>query len=203
MDTQTWLKWNLLCYVCVCVSAQPCLTLCDPVDCSPPGKNTGVGSYSLLQRIFPTQESNLGLPHRRQIIYCWSPQGNPILYPNVPNFILIRKKKRPSWSENKGDIVGLRIPRVPTAKTGVKLAESSSPGSPAWSQEQKSWDPEWLPGSQNPLRCPPIPGHVWLPCPLPATDHGVCSPIHFNSLKLFLTSTATTLSSPWATLNLS
>ena len=121
----------------------------------------------------------------------------------VPNFILIRKKKRPSWSENKGDIVGLRIPRVPTAKTGVKLAESSSPGSPAWSQEQKSWDPEWLPGSQNPLRCPPIPGHVWLPCPLPATDHGVCSPIHFNSLKLFLTSTATTLSSPWATLNLS
>ena len=31
-------------------------------------KNTGVGSLSLLQRIFPTQESNLDLPHCRQIL---------------------------------------------------------------------------------------------------------------------------------------
>ena len=30
-------------------------------------KNTGVGSISLLQRIFPTQESNQVLPHCRQI----------------------------------------------------------------------------------------------------------------------------------------
>ena len=32
-------------------------TLCGPMDCSPwnsPGQNTGVGSLSLLQRIFPT-----------------------------------------------------------------------------------------------------------------------------------------------------
>ena len=28
-----------------------------------PGKNTGVGSCSLLQGIFPTQGSNPGLPH--------------------------------------------------------------------------------------------------------------------------------------------
>ena len=28
-----------------------------------PGQNTGVGSLSLLQRIFPTQGSNPGLPH--------------------------------------------------------------------------------------------------------------------------------------------
>ena len=32
-----------------------------------PGKNTGVGSLSLLQGIFPTQESNPGPPHCRQI----------------------------------------------------------------------------------------------------------------------------------------
>ena len=41
--------------------AQPCLTLCDPMDYSPwdcPGQNTGVGSLSVLQEIFPTQESN-------------------------------------------------------------------------------------------------------------------------------------------------
>ena len=32
-------------------------------------KNTGVGSLSLLQRIFPTQESNWGLLHFRWILY--------------------------------------------------------------------------------------------------------------------------------------
>ena len=41
--------------------AQSCLTLCDPVDCrNSPGQNTGVGSLSLLQGIFPTQRSNPG-----------------------------------------------------------------------------------------------------------------------------------------------
>ena len=34
-----------------------------------PGLNTGVGSLSLLQRIFPTQELNPGLPHCRWILY--------------------------------------------------------------------------------------------------------------------------------------
>ena len=34
-----------------------------------PGQNTGVGGLSLLQEIFPTQGSNLGLPHCRQILY--------------------------------------------------------------------------------------------------------------------------------------
>ena len=32
-------------------------------------KNTAVGCYSLLQRIFPTQGSNLDLLHCRQILY--------------------------------------------------------------------------------------------------------------------------------------
>ena len=42
-----------------------------------PGQNTGVGSYSLLQRIFPTQGSNPGRPHCRQILYQLSQNGNP------------------------------------------------------------------------------------------------------------------------------
>ena len=33
------------------------------------GQNTGVGSLSLLQGIFPTQELNPGLPHCRRILY--------------------------------------------------------------------------------------------------------------------------------------
>ena len=63
-----------------------CLTLCDPMDCSPPGssdlgdspaKNTGVGCHFLLQGIFPTQGSNPGLLHCRQILYCLSHLGRP------------------------------------------------------------------------------------------------------------------------------
>ena len=41
-----------------------------------PGQNTGVGSLSLLQGIFPTQGSNPGLPHCRQILYQLSHQGS-------------------------------------------------------------------------------------------------------------------------------
>ena len=39
------------------------------------GQNTGVGSLSLLQGIFPTQGSNWGLLHCRQILYQLSYQG--------------------------------------------------------------------------------------------------------------------------------
>ena len=39
-----------------------------------PGKNTGVGSHSLLQGIFPTQGLNLDLLCCRQILYCLSHQ---------------------------------------------------------------------------------------------------------------------------------
>ena len=65
------------------VRAQLCPTLCDPMDYSPPvtsvhgdspGKNTAVGYYALLQRIEPTQGSNLGLLHCRQILYHLSHQ---------------------------------------------------------------------------------------------------------------------------------
>ena len=41
-----------------------------------PGQNTGVGSLSLLQGIFPTQGSNPGLPHCRQTLYQLSHTGN-------------------------------------------------------------------------------------------------------------------------------
>ena len=53
----------------LCLVTQSCLTLCDPMDYSPPcfsihgdspGKNTGVGCHALHQGIFPTQRSNPG-----------------------------------------------------------------------------------------------------------------------------------------------
>ena len=45
-----------------------------------PGQNAGVGSLSLLQGDFPTQELNLGLPHCRQILYQLSHKGSPSKY---------------------------------------------------------------------------------------------------------------------------
>ena len=42
-----------------------------------PGQNTGVGSLSLLQGIFPTQGLDPGLLHCRQILYHLSYQGSP------------------------------------------------------------------------------------------------------------------------------
>ena len=59
---------SILPFVCILVT-QSCPTLCDSMDCSPPGKDTRVGCHSLLQRIFPTQGSSPGLLHCRQILY--------------------------------------------------------------------------------------------------------------------------------------
>ena len=43
-------------------------------------KNATVGCHSLLQRIFPTQELNLGLPHCREILYPLSHQEITVLF---------------------------------------------------------------------------------------------------------------------------
>ena len=40
-----------------------------------PGQNTGVGSFSILQGIFPTKGSNPGLPHCKWILYQLSHKG--------------------------------------------------------------------------------------------------------------------------------
>ena len=48
-----------------------------PASVNSQGQNPGVGSLSLLQWIFPTQGSNSGLPHCRQILYKLSHQGSP------------------------------------------------------------------------------------------------------------------------------
>ena len=76
----------LLAMCCVlCLVTQSCLTLCDSMDCNPPGssvhgdspgKNTGVDWHGLFQVIFPTQGSNPGLPHCRRILYRLSQRGS-------------------------------------------------------------------------------------------------------------------------------
>ena len=72
---------------------QSCLTLCDPMDCSPPGssvhgdspgKNTGVGRHALLQRLFPTQGLNPRLLH----LLHWQAGSLPL----VPSW-------KPHWTD--------------------------------------------------------------------------------------------------------
>ena len=73
--------------LCVCVVVgQSCLTLCNPMDCSPPGSSVhGISQARILEWVaipfskgssWP-RDSNLDLPHCRQILYHLSHQGSP------------------------------------------------------------------------------------------------------------------------------
>ena len=57
----------------------------DSLPAESPGKpkNTGLGSLSLLQQIFQTQELNQGLLHCRWIFYQLSYQGSPLIIKEV------------------------------------------------------------------------------------------------------------------------
>ena len=80
----------------VCMSAHSCLTLCDPLDCIPPGsspwdfpgKNTRGGSHVLLQGNFLTQGLNPHLLHWQADSLPLSHQGNP--FSHEMNEILIQ-----------------------------------------------------------------------------------------------------------------
>ena len=82
--------------VCVCSGAQSCQTLCDPMDCSPPGsfdhgnspgKNTGVGCHALVQEIFLIQGLNQCFLHEQADSLPFDPPRKPFIMCN-------------SWSPN-------------------------------------------------------------------------------------------------------
>ena len=99
LNTQPWRARDLhlispcvFVMVCVCVwsVAQSCLTLCNPMGCSPPGssclwnllgKNTGVGYHFLLQGFFLTQGLNLCFLH-------WQADSLPLALPAKPSVML-------------------------------------------------------------------------------------------------------------------
>ena len=74
-----------------------------------PGQNTGVGSLSLLQRIFPTQGLNPGLPHCRRILYQQSHKGSP-LKPDV---------NTSSPTQREFHVPHLSAPSLVTLGTGI------------------------------------------------------------------------------------
>ena len=103
-----WWLYHSLKEVKVLVT-QSCLTLCHPWTIAHqllcpwdfPGKNVGVGCYSLLQGIFLTQGLNLGLLHCRQILYIWlTRETHSLIYGQItPVFkVSIFKFSRPAFS---------------------------------------------------------------------------------------------------------
>ena len=94
-----------------CSVAQSCLTLCDPMDRSPPastvheifpGKNTGVGSHFLLQGIFPTQGSNESTsPALAGWFVTTEPPGKPTKHSGISDFTPVPARGQArcsSWS---------------------------------------------------------------------------------------------------------
>ena len=76
-----------------------CPTLCNPMDClwDSPGQNTGLGSLSLLQGIFPTQGSNPGPLHCRWILYQLNHKGSP----RILEWVAYPFSSRSSWPRNQ------------------------------------------------------------------------------------------------------
>ena len=69
-----------------------------------PGKNTGMGSQSLLQEIFLTQGSNPGLLHCKQILYHLSHQGSSPCACAQPEIPILPLGGGLSYSEELRDV---------------------------------------------------------------------------------------------------
>ena len=83
-------------------SSLPPLGLYSPQNS--PGQDTGVGSLSLLQQIFQTQESNQDLPHCRRILYQLSCEGSPPLEKEMATHSSILAWRIP-WTEEPGKAI--------------------------------------------------------------------------------------------------
>ena len=146
-----------------------------------PGWNTGVGSLSLLQGIFPTQVSNPGLLHGRQILYQLSHKGSP----RILECVAYPFSRESSWPRNW---------------TGVSCIAGGfftnwairKPYSPAWwtlthCTKAISWSPSWsflcslpstTPAVPSCLPWPRLPLSLWLlvhpSCRLQLSPHLDC-----------------------------
>ena len=122
--TETFLVF--FCFLCCTVLNSSLLsTLCNPMDCSPPGPfvhgespvaNARVGCHALLQGIFLTQGSSPGLLHCRQILNHLSHQGSPtilqwVAYP-TPG-ILPNAGIEPESPALKADSLSAELPGKP------------------------------------------------------------------------------------------
>ena len=104
----------------VCLVVQPCLTLYNPMDWSPPGssvhgdspgKNTGVDCHALLQGIFPTQGSNQVSCIAGRFFTVWVTREAPYMRITECNLLILMKNSPkymlfPRESHGQGSLVG-------------------------------------------------------------------------------------------------
>ena len=137
-------------YLSICASvkvAQSFPTLWDPMDSlwNSPGQNIGVGSGSLLQGILPTQGSNPGLPHCRQILHQLSHQRSPrilewVVHPfsrgssqprNRTRVSCIAGRFSTSWATREAHLYAIHLQKYlilcTYCRTGVIRAKTSEP----------------------------------------------------------------------------
>ena len=90
---------------CVCVPAQSCPTLCDPMDCSPPGSSAcGIFQARILEWVAISSSRGSSWPRARTRVSCTSCIGKPIPYhwcrPGSP-----QKRKKMIGIKNDGPLV--------------------------------------------------------------------------------------------------
>ena len=87
----------------LCLVTQLFPTLCNPVDCSPPGssvhgdspgKNAGVGCHAFFQAIFSTQVSNQGL----LCLLHWQMGSLPLCHLGSPHMVLCETERSRCWT---------------------------------------------------------------------------------------------------------
>ena len=107
---------------------QPARLLCPR---NSPGKNTGVGSCSFLQGIFPTQGSNLNLLHCRQILYHLSHQTGKERQDN--RFTLTPEKSKQTI--NCPSLLPERVSRLEQREEEMRWSQTDSLELWGWSRE--------------------------------------------------------------------
>ena len=67
--------------MCACKLGQSCLTLCDPMDCSPPGSSVhGIFQARILEQIAISSSGESFQAKDRILVSCVSCIGRQILY---------------------------------------------------------------------------------------------------------------------------
>ena len=159
-------KWRQ--YAMLCLVAQLCPTLCNPMNYRPPGssvrgdspgKNAGVGCLSLLQGVFPTQGLNPGLPHCWWILYllshCRSPKAAqyqtnvvPVASTSFSGCVGFAALLGWGWMNREIAVIFLtRASRMWHSYTGVVSKHSRNSAevtSTVMSLKLRAWEPECL-----------------------------------------------------------
>ena len=123
-ESETKITWESLCtHACVCAKLlQSCLSLYDPMDCSPPGssvhgdspgKSTRAYFHALFQGLFPTHGSNAWLFY----LLRWQADSLSLVPPGKPNIAYLEFKKKDAnkpiyKTETDSEKTNLRTPEA-------------------------------------------------------------------------------------------